>query len=134
MEFQPAQTYFLQILISFTTFATKFWEISTFDIFQKALYPSKHFLVLKTYSTRLQRNNFTSFKTSWRRLAKMSWNVLQRRVEDVLKKSWRRLQDVFQKSWKTKNCYAGDVFKMFWRHFLKTSWRHVLKTLWWHVL
>ena len=44
--------------------------------------------VLKTSSTRLQRNSFTSSKTSWRCLAKTSW--------------------------KTKNCYAKDVFKRSW--------------------
>ena len=42
--------------------------------------PSRHFL--KASSTRLQRNNFTFFKTSSRRLA-------------------RYLQDVFKTSWKT---------------------------------
>ena len=38
--------------------------------------PRKHLLVFKTSSTRLQGNNFSSSKTSWRRL------------EDVLMKSW----------------------------------------------
>ena len=92
-------------------------------------YPSKHFLVfkqdvlktssrqvLKTSSTRLQCKNF----------------CLPRRLEDVLKMSWRRLedisQDVLKTFWKTKNCYAEDVLKMSWRHVVKTSWRHVLKT------
>ena len=74
---------------------------------------SKHLLVLKTSSTRLQRNNFASSKTSWRCLAKTSW----RRFEDTL-------QDVLKTSWKTKNCYAEDVLKTSWRHVLKTSWRH----------
>ena len=54
--------------------------------------------VLKTSSTRLQRNNFTSFKTSWRRF------------EDALKTScktsWRRLED------------------MSWRYLEEISWRH----------
>ena len=44
--------------------------------------------ILKTSSARLQRNNFTSSKTSWRRLEDMSW----RRLEDM---SWRRLEDMF---------------------------------------
>ena len=61
-------------------------------------------LVSKTSSTRLQRNNFTSSKTYWRRL------------EDIL-------QDVLKTSCKTKNCYAEDVLKTPWRHGLKTSWR-----------
>ena len=78
---------------------------------------SKH--VLMTSSTSLQRNNFTSSKTSWRHLAKMSWG---------------RLEDFLKASWKTKNCYAEDVLKTSWRHALKTSWRHALKTSWRHVL
>ena len=65
--------------------------------------------VFKTSSRRLQRNNFSSSKTSWRRL------------QDVLR-------DVFKKtktSWKTKNCYAEDVLKTCSRHVLKTSWRRL---------
>ena len=88
--------------------------------------PTKHLLVLKTSSTRLQRNNFMSSKTSWRRL------------EDVLKisckTSWRRLEDVFKTSWETKSCYAEDVLKTSWRNVLKKSWRHVLKLYWRHIL
>ena len=66
---------------------------------------SKHLLVLKTSSTRLKHKNFTSSKTSWRRL------------EDIL-------QDVLKTSWKTKKCYAENVLKTSWRHVLKTSWRN----------
>ena len=66
---------------------------------------SRH--VLKTSSTRLQLNNFTSFKMSWRRL------------EDVLKTFWRRLEDILQ-----------DVLKTSWRYVLKMSWKNILKTLW----
>ena len=70
---------------------------------------SRH--VLKTSSTRLQRNSFSSSMTSWRRLE----DVLQRRLEDIS-------QDILKTSWKRKTCYAEDI--------LKTSWRHVLKTFW----
>ena len=99
-----------------------FWYIlfyknlqQTFVGLQNVLKTSSRY-VLKTSSTCLQRNNFTSFKTSW-----------------------RRLEDVFKTYWKIKNCYAEDVFKTSWRHVLKTSWRHVLKTCfedmsWRHVL
>ena len=45
---------------------------------------SRH--VLKTSSTRLQRNNFTSSKTFWRRLE----DVLKTCLEDVLKTLWRQ--------------------------------------------
>ena len=74
-------------------------------------FPSKHLLVLKTFSTRLQRNNFTFFKTFW-----------------------RPLEDILKTSWKTKNCYAEVVLKTSWIHVLKTSWRHILKMSWRHVL
>ena len=113
--------------------------------------------VLKTSWRHLQRNNFLSFKTSWRRrltdtssrrleetswrrLAKTFWRRLWKRswkhvLEDVLKTSWKRLEDVSRKrfedvfgrglantswrrledilktSWKIKNCYAEDVFQ-----------------------
>ena len=57
--------------------------------------------VLKTCWTRLQRNNFPSSKTSWRRLAKTSWRHLARRLEDVWEDEkllrWRRLEDM---SWR----------------------------------
>ena len=71
-------------------------------------------------SASLQRNNFSSSKTSWTRLE----DALQMRLEDVLKTSW-----------KMKNCYAEDVLKTSWRHVLEDEellrWRHlegVLKT------
>ena len=63
--------------------------------------------VLKTSSTRLQCNNFSSS----RHLA-------------------RCLEDVMKTSWKTKNCYAEDILKTSWRNVFKTSWRPVLKTSW----
>ena len=74
---------------------------------------SRH--VLKTSSTRLQRNIFSS----WRRLANTSW----RRLEDIS-------QNVLKTSWKMKNCYAEDFLRTSWRHVLKTSSRHALKTSW----
>ena len=84
---------------------------------------SRH--ALKTSLTRLQRNNFSSSKTSWRRLE----DVLQIRPEDVLK-------DKKLLCWRTSWI---DVLQTLWRHALKTSWRHVLKTCfedmsWRHVL
>ena len=105
--------------------------------------------VLKTSSTRLQRNKFSSSKTSWRRVE----NVLRhlaRRLEDVLKRlgrrkivtlktPWgrpenilrhltRRLEDILKTSWETKYYYAENALKTSWRYVLKKSWRHVLKT------
>ena len=95
--------------------------------------PSKHSLV---------------FKTPWRRLQHVfSVTIfrLPRRLQEVLKMSWRslankspkRLEDVFKTScemssrricktsWKTKKCYAEDVLKTSSRHVLKTSWRRL---------
>ena len=70
---------------------------------------SRH--VFKTSSRRLQRNNFSSSKTSWRRLqdffktsCKMSSRRLGRRKIVTLKTRWRRLQDM---SWR----HLEDVLK-----------------------
>ena len=92
------------------------------------------------------------FKTCWRRLQDMSWRRLQHVFSVTIFCLPRRLEDVLKTSWKTKNCYAEDVLKTCleevlrtcledflktcledvlktsWRHILKTSWRHVLKT------
>ena len=60
--------------------------------------------VLKTYSTRLQRNNFLSPKTSWRRLGRQKIVTLKtsrRLIEDM---PWRRPEDM---SWK----HLQDVLK-----------------------
>ena len=67
---------------------------------------SRH--VFKTSSKRLQRNNFSSSKTSLRRLQDVLEDVKLlrwRRVEDVLKTSSRRLQD--------QQMFAGYV--LWWR-------------------
>ena len=50
---------------------------------------SRH--VLKMSSTLLQRNNFSSSKTSWRRLANTFWRRLQDVLWDVFKTSSRRI-------------------------------------------
>ena len=87
--------------------------------------PSKHLLVfktssrhvLKTSSTRLQRNNFTSSTTSWKHL------------EDPFKTSRKT-------SWKTKNSDAEGVLKTFWKHILKTSSRRLRgkkNFYWWYL-
>ena len=85
--------------------------------------PSKHWLAfktssrhfLKTSSTRLQRNNFSSSKTSCKYVLKTSWRHLARRLEDVLEDEkllrWRRLEDVL------KTCLEDvlEINKMFTR-------------------
>ena len=96
---------------------------------------SRH--VLKTPSIRLQRNNFTSSRTSWRRLE----DVLQSRFEDVLKTSsrrlqekllrWRRLEGVLKTCLKDvlKTCHE-DVLQTCLEDVLKTCHEDLLKILW----
>ena len=75
----------------------------------------------------------------------MYWRRLQHVFSVTVLRLPRRLEDVLKTTWKTKKCYAEDVlktcledvlktcledvswkhvFKMFWKHILKTSWRH----------
>ena len=73
---------------------------------------------------------WTRFKTSWRRIQevlKKSWrsladvfarhleDVLARHLEDILKTSWRCLEDVFARR-------LEGVLKTTWRRLGKTSW------------
>ena len=75
--------------------------------------PSWH--VLKTSSRRLQRNNFSSSKTYWRRLARCLEDIFKASWRRLCKRSQRRLEEVLKTSWKMKNCYAEDVLKTYWR-------------------
>ena len=76
--------------------------------------------VLKTSSTSLQRNKFSSSKTSSRRLGdisqdilKTSWRCLGRRKIVTLKTSWRRLEDMswrcFEDVLETKTMFTEDI-------------------------
>ena len=67
---------------------------------------------MKTSSTRLQRNNYLSSKTSWRHLARRLEGVLG--DEKLLR--WRRLEDVL------KTC-LDDILKTCLEEVFKTSWR-----------
>ena len=90
-----------QIIISSTV-------VNTFSEFRLInCLPSKRLLVWKTSSPRLQRNNFTSSKTSWRHLVR----CLGRRKIVMLKTSWRRLED------------------MSWRCLEDISWRRLEDTM-----
>ena len=91
--------------------------------------PSKHLLVFKTSSTRLQRNNFTSSKTSWRRLEDV--------LEDEKLLRWRRLEDVLKTCLEDvlKTCLE-DVLKTYLEDVLKTSWRRLepkQNFYWWYL-
>ena len=67
--------------------------------------------VLKTSSKRLQRNNFLSSKTSWRRLEGVLQvgRRLERRKIVTLKTSWRRLEGM---SW----ARLGDKQNVYWEY------------------
>ena len=62
-------------------------------------------------SRRLQRNNFSSFKTSSRRLARRLWKTSSRRLGRrkivMLKRCWRRLQDMFSRRLQEQQMFAG---------------------------
>ena len=78
--------------------------------------PSKHLLILKTPSTHLED---------------MSWRRLQHVLSVTILRLPRRLEDVLKTSWKTKNCYAEDVLKTSWRHYgdkQNTYWGYLYLT------
>ena len=71
---------------------------------------SRH--VFNTSSTSLQRNNFTSSETSWRRL------------EGILLEPWRRLQDVLRdKKIVTLKTCRSRLKEMPWRRLEEMFWR-----------
>ena len=73
-------------------------------------------------------------RTSSKRLEdvlKMSWRRFSRRLEDVLKTSWRRLEDVYARR-------LEDVLKTSWRHLedvwprqIHWSWLRRLEDVFW---
>ena len=71
-------------------------------------YPSKHLLVFKTSWRRLKDRSWRRLQHAFRVkvfcLSKRLDDVLQRRLEDVLKTSWRHIEDILQ-----------DVLKTYWR-------------------
>ena len=81
--------------------------------------------VLKTSSARLQRNNFSSSKTSWRCLE----DVFARRLEDILKTSWRRMIKTNIFVWRRMSkANIIVLIKTSWRRLLKTKTKDVFKT------
>ena len=80
--------------------------------------------VLKASSTRLQRNNFPSSKTSWRSLAKTFWRLLEDLMQDGLKTSWRREIVSLKTSWRRlENMSWRCLEDMTWRRLEDMSWR-----------
>ena len=82
-----------------------------FKMFSRHVFKTSSRHVFKTSWRHLQRNNFSSYKTSSRRLQEVLREVLKtssrrlgRRRIVTLKPCWRRLQDVF----KTKKCLLGS--------------------------
>ena len=81
--------------------------------------PSKHFVCLQDVLKTSSRHVFKTsskyvFKVSSRHVFKTSWRCLQRNNFSSSKTSC-------ETSSKTKNCYAEDVLKTSSRHVLKTS-------------
>ena len=68
-----------------------------FKTFSRYVFKTSSRHVFKTSSRPLQRNNFLSSKTSWRRLEDV--------LEDVKLLRWRHVEDVF----KTNKCLLGKV-------------------------
>ena len=109
---------------------------------------SRH--VFKTSSKRLQRNNFSSSKTSWRRLEdvwarRLCWSWSRRLLkmyevgeyirldQDVLKtssedKDERHLQDIFKTS-SSRRMFAGNILIIPWAFPFKLSLHKVLRIL-----
>ena len=80
---------------------------------------SQQTFVGQTSSASLQRNNFTSSKTSWRCLAKTSWTRLEHVFKTSRKTSWRRLEDVLE-----------DEKLLRWRRLQDMSWRRLEDISW----
>ena len=72
----------------------------------------------------------------------MYWRRLQHVFSVTVLRLPRRLEDVLKTTWKTKKCYdedvlktcLGDVLKTCLEDVLKTSWKHVFKMFWRHIL
>ena len=92
---------------------------------QIQIFPVSISIYCETSSRHLQSNNFLS--------SKMSSGHLQDVLQDVIKASSRLLQDVFARrlqdvlkmSWKTYNCYTEVKLKTSSRQDLKTSSRRL---------
>ena len=71
--------------------------------------------ISKTSSRRLQRNNFSPSKTTWRHLANTSWRPIGKRKIVTLKTYWTRLQDMsrrrLQVVLKTNKDFLGSYSK-----------------------
>ena len=102
--------------------------------------PSKHFVclqevlktssrpVFKTSSRRLQRNNFSSSKTSSRRLVRFFQDVFKTSLQNVFKTSWRPLERQKLLRWrrikdvlKSNKCLLGT-----WQKSTKVLQRSIL--------
>ena len=116
---QPAARWFFQSEVTTYLLYCEFCELFENNIFTAQLRTAASvFIPVKICwsSTRLQRNNFTSFKTSWRRLEDV--------LEDEKLLRWRRLEDVLKTCLEDvlKTCLE-DVLKTYLEDVFKTSWR-----------
>ena len=96
----------------------KIFKTSSRHVFKTS---SRH--VFKTSSRRLQRNNFSSSKTSWRRLhlARGLENVFKTSSRLLRKTSSRRLQNVLEDVKLLRWRLVEDVFNTCLEDVLKTS-------------
>ena len=74
--------------------------------------------------------NLLVFKTTWRRLKDMSWRRFQNVFSVTIFRFPRRLEDVLKASWKRKNCYAEGVLKICLQNVLTTCLQNVFKPSW----
>ena len=120
----------------------------TSNVLLRNQHPSKHLLVFKTSSrhvlknssTRLQGNNFSSFKTSSRRLKisrKTSWRRLKHVFTVTIFRLSRRLKDILQDVLKASSRGLGRqkivALKTSSRRLENISWRS-LKDMSWRSL
>ena len=114
----------------FKTSSRHVFKTSSRHVFKTS---SRH--VFNKSSRHLQGNNFSSSKTSWRRLQcnifcpiKCLENVLKTSCELILKTSWRRLKDVSGRriantSWRRLEGVLEDKKLLRWRRLQSMSWR-----------
>ena len=84
--------------------------------------------VFKTYSRRVCKKSWRRFENVFKKMSRKSLeNILNtsckdalkmfwRRLENIFRRilantSWKRLEDVLKTSWKKKNCYVENVFE-----------------------
>ena len=89
-------------------------KIFRFLRYRYRILPSKHFLVLKTSSRRLE-------DTSWKHLQDISQRCPEVTFSVTISCLPRRFEDDSKTSWKMENCCSDYIFKTYSKYVLKTS-------------